>query len=186
MAQAGKYTRVAIAFHWLIAALIVANVVLIWSTTLVADDTIRPLIDTHKSIGITVLGLAAMRLLWRMANPPPPLPPTYPGWERWAAHAAHLLLYVVIFCLPLTGWLHDSAWKDAATHPMRLFGLFPWPRIGWVMGVEPDAKERLHDLFGLMHTSIAYVLYALFVVHVAGALKHQFVDKEPELQRMLP
>ncbi len=88
--------------------------------------------------------------------------------------------------MPLSGWLHDSAWKDAPTHPMTLFGLVPWPRIGWVMGLEPGLKEQMHDRFFLVHAWAAYGLYALFALHVVGALKHQWIDREAELQRMWP
>ena len=100
------------------------------------------------------------------------------------AHAAHGVLYALILMLPLSGWMHDSAWKDAATHPMTLYGAVPWPRIGWITNLEPVQKEQLHELFGWFHTAFGYVLYGVLFLHVAGALKHQWLDKEPELQRM--
>lgn len=181
-----KYTPVAIVLHWMIALLIIANVGLGLSIDHVADENVRFVIDTHKSIGITVLGLAIMRLLWRATHRPPPLPAHYPQWEKLSAHLAHAILYLLIFALPISGWMHDSAWKDADTHPMTLFGLAPWPRIAWIMHVEPVAKEALHDTFGWVHKRFGCVLYLLFTLHIAGALKHQFFDKEPELQRMLP
>lgn len=181
-----KYSRTAVALHWLIALLIFANVLLVWIVDHLPDDMVRPVIDTHKSFGITVLGLAIMRVLWRATHRAPPLPPSYPAWERFGAHAAHFVLYALIFCLPLSGWMHDSAWKDAPTHPMFLYGLVPWPRIGWLMAINPADKDYWHDLLGRVHMSFGYVLYAMVVLHVAGALKHQWFDKEPELQRMLP
>ncbi|WP_131113473.1 cytochrome b [Lichenihabitans psoromatis] len=181
-----RYTRTAMVFHWLVAALIAANVIMIWVVDSLPDTMARPVIDTHKSFGITVLGLAIMRVLWRATHAPPALPPGYPKWERWSAHAAHGVLYLLIFCLPLSGWMHDSAWKEAATHPMYLYGLIPWPRIGWLTAIDPAQKDYWHDLFGRVHTAFAYVLYAMVVAHVAGALKHQWFDREPELQRMLP
>lgn len=181
-----RYTRTAMALHWIVAALMLTNVALIWSADYVPDDRVRGIIDTHKSIGITVLGLAILRVLWRSTHPAPPLPASYPGWERWGAHAAHGLLYLLIFCLPLSGWMHDSAWKGAATHPMLLFGLVPWPRLGFLLAIDPADKDYWHDLLGAVHRSFGYVLYAMVGVHVAGALKHQWLDREPELQRMLP
>jgi cytochrome b561 len=114
------------------------------------------------------------------------LPDTYARWERLGAKAAHVVLYGLIFCLPLSGWIHDSAWKDAATHPMRLFGTFPWPRIGVITTLPADTKESLHTVFRNIHTALAYVLYGLVALHIGGALKHQFLDKERELQRILP
>lgn len=181
-----KYTRVAMLLHWLIATLIVANVLLIWVVDFLPEAWGRPVIDTHKSIGITVLGLALMRLLWRFTHRPPPLPSAYPQWERKASHVAHAALYVVMLGLPISGWLHDSAWKDAATHPMQWFGLFEWPRIASIMNTAPALKEVLHERFGLIHEVFGFLLYGLYVLHVGAALKHQFRDKQPELQRMLP
>ncbi len=186
MEPARKYSRTAMLLHWLVAALISANLVLIWVVDSVPEAQVRWVIDTHKSIGITVLGLVIVRLLWRYAHTPPALPSGYALWEQRASHIAHILLYVLMFLMPLSGWLHDSAWKDAATHPMQLFGLTPWPRIGWIMDLEPALKESLHSAFGALHSYGGYALYALFALHVLAALKHQFVDREPELQRMLP
>ena len=181
-----RYSRTAMVFHWLVALLIFANVALMWVVDSLPDDWVRPTINTHKSIGITVLGLAVMRVLWRATHPAPPLPASYPGWERWSAHAAHGALYLLIFALPLSGWAHDSAWKEAASHPMFLYGLVPWPRIGWLTAIDPSQKDYWHGLLGSVHTSFAYVLYAMVAAHVLGALKHQWLDREPELQRMLP
>ncbi len=179
-----RYTRAAVVLHWLIAVLIVANVTLGLSAEFLPDSWVRPVIDTHKSTGITVLGLVLLRILWRIGHPPPPLPVAYPRWERIGAHLAHAALYALMLALPLSGWLHDSAWKEAATHPMRLFGLVGWPRIGFIEGIEPVRKESLHDLFGAVHVALGYVLYALLALHIGGTLKHQLVDREPELQRM--
>ncbi|MDP9649555.1 cytochrome b [Paraburkholderia caledonica] len=181
-----RYTRTAITLHWLIALLIICNVALALSADSLPDDWVRPVINTHKSIGITVLGLALLRILWRVSHKPPPLPREFPSWEKVAAHLAHFLLYLLMIGLPLSGWLHDSAWKDAATHPMRLFDLFPWPRIRYVMNLDPGLKETLHDRFGALHTWLGYALYALLAMHIGGALKHQWIDRKSVLKRMMP
>jgi cytochrome b561 len=186
MLSHARYTKTAMLLHWLIALLMALNIALILSVDHFPDDWVRPAVDTHKSIGITVLGLVILRILWRFSHRPPAMPPSYGRLERFAAHAAHGALYLLMILLPLSGWMHDSAWKDAATHPMQLFGLVPWPRIGWIMAIEPATKELLHDRFGALHIWAGYVLYGLFTLHVLGALKHQFIDREPELQRMLP
>jgi len=182
----GRYTTTAVVLHWIIALLLAVNIALALSVDHLPDAAVRPVIDAHKSIGITVLGLVLIRLLWRLSHKPPPLATRYSRWERRIAGAVHLMLYGLMFALPLSGWLHDSAWKDAATHPMRLFGLVPWPRIQAIASLEPALKESLHTLFGQLHTWFGYALYALFLLHVLGALKHQLYDREPELQRMLP
>ena len=178
-----RYSSVAIVLHWLIALLMVCNVVGIWFIDHYADEWVRPVIDAHKSIGITVLGLALLRILWRICHRPPPLQ-VKTSQEKWVAYAVHGLLYALIICIPVSGWLHDSAWKDAVTHPMKLFALVPWPRLSFIANLDPITKEHWHTVFGNLHTWLGYVLYILFVLHVAGALKHQFVDKQRQLQRM--
>lgn len=179
-----RYTRLAVILHWVVALLMIGNVCLALATDFLPDESVRFAIDTHKSTGVTVLGLVLLRLLWRLGHTPPPLPRSYPRWERIASHLAHALLYGLMLALPLSGWMHDSAWKDAATHPMHWFGLFEWPRIAWISAIAPDRKELLHDTLGLWHTGLGYALYVLFALHVGAALKHQFIDREPELQRM--
>lgn len=186
MTYTARYTRLAMLFHWLIAIMITVNVALVLTVDFMPDSFGRPMINTHKSIGLTVLGLAILRLLWRFANPPPALPPSYASWEKRLSHWAHVALYVLIFAMPITGWIHDSAWKGAPQHPLNLYGVIPWFRIGWIKDQDPATKEQIHSVFSQIHGSLAYVLYALVALHIAGALKHQFLDKEPELQRMLP
>jgi cytochrome b561 len=186
MNLSGKYTRTAMLLHWVIAVLIVANVALALSADAVPDPWVRPIIDTHKSIGITVLGLAILRLLWRAAHEPPPLPASHSRWERVGASATHAALYLLIFALPVSGWMHDSAWKLAPTHPMRWFNLIPWPRIGWIENLDAATKENLHNVFFKAHAYFGYALYVLLALHILATLKHQFFDKEREFERILP
>jgi cytochrome b561 len=182
-----RYSGVAILLHWVVAALVTINVLLAWSWSgWIADAQVRPAIDLHKSVGITILGLAILRLLWRLSHRPPPFPQGYRQWEARAAHLTHALLYVILFAMPLTGWIMDSAYEHAAQTPMYWFGLFQWPRLGFVMALDPATKKSVHDGFGAAHEVIAYLVYALFVLHVVGALKHQFLDGTKELQRMWP
>jgi cytochrome b561 len=177
---------VAITLHWIVAVLMIAAVTIGLLAIVAPDPAVRPLIDTHKSIGITVFGLALLRLLWRLGHPPPPMPATYPRLERLGAHAAHWGLYALIFALPLSGWLHDSAFKQAAEHPLKLFWLVPFPRLPGILSMPQPAREHFHAQMFAVHVWLGYALYALFALHLAGALKHQFIDKEPELQRMWP
>ncbi len=180
-----RYSHIAMLLHWLIAILITANVIMALSADSLSDTTARTVIDLHKSFGITVLGLVLLRVLWRLAVKPPALPPEYPAWEKRLAHAVHALLYLLMFALPLSGWLHDSAWKDAASHPMYLYGLIEWPRIAAIQHLDPATREYLHGFFGDWHTWFGYILYVLVAMHVLGALKHQFIDRHEEL-RMWP
>ncbi|MEG3125859.1 cytochrome b [Sphingomonas sp. GB1N7] len=180
-----RYTKTAMLFHWVIALGILANVALAWVWPYLADEKVRPAIDTHKSIGVTLLGLAVLRVLWRFARTPPAYPASYKGWERTASHVVHWGLYLIIFAMPLTGWIMDSAYKDAASHPMHWFGTFEFPRIGFIMTLDPALRDKVHDGFGAAHGLLQWLLYLLVLVHVAGALKHQ-MEGEKELQRMWP
>lgn len=180
-----RYTRTAMVLHWLVAVLIVGNVVLGLAADSLPEDWVRSAVDTHKSIGITVLGLAVLRVLWRFAHPPPPMPDGYARSERLGAHAAHLALYVLIFALPISGWMHDSAWNGGATHPVFLYGVIPWFRIPALANLDPATKDHLHAVLFTYHVWFGYALYGLLGLHVFGALKHQFWDREAELQRMM-
>ena len=186
--QGQRYTRVAIWLHWLVAAGIIANIALAWIWPLGDHNDaiaayVRPMIDSHKSIGITVLGLAILRLLWRFGNKPPPYPASYQPWEAKLSHVVHWGLYFAILAMPITGWVMDSAWKDAAAHPMLFFGTFEWPRLGFIMNLPPGTRELIHARAGGAHELIAKLVYLLLALHILGALKHQFQGGR-ELQRM--
>jgi cytochrome b561 len=183
-----KYTKVAIWLHWLVAIGIIVNVLLAWVWPLgdhndAIGEYVRPMIDTHKAVGLTVLGLAVLRLLWRISHRPPPFPPSYKPWEATLAHVVHWGLYFVILAMPITGYVMDSAWDKAVDNPIKWFGLFEIPRLGFLINLPPDSKKWAHDTFGAAHGLIAYLVYALFVLHIAGALKHQ-LQGHRELRRM--
>ncbi|QDH60429.1 cytochrome b [Pandoraea pnomenusa] len=186
-----KYTRVAMVLHWAVALLMLGNVAIGQTIALLSDATLEKIdvrfwIDLHKSIGITVLGLAMLRVVWRLTHRPPPLSQVFASWERASAHAVHWMLYLLILALPLTGWAHDSAWVAASTHPLVLFGVVPFPRMGWLMGMNEASKDYWHDLLGNVHAYCAYALYALLALHIGAALKHQWIDRHSVLRRMLP
>ncbi len=180
-----RYTRTAIVFHWVIAVFVVTNIALAW-TFKTWDD--RPwtqaVTNTHKTIGITVLGLAVMRLLWRIGHRPPPLSPEIPRWQVRAARYGHASLYFIIFAMPLSGWIYDSAWEWAEQVPISVFGVFEMPRIAWVADLPAAPKKELDELFHHAHEWLSYVLYGLLAAHLAGAVKHQWFDRVPTLQRM--
>ncbi len=182
----GKYSKVAIYLHWIIAFLMIINVVLGWSADSMPEASIRFAVDTHKSIGISVLGLVLLRLLWRFSHQPPALPKSLHHWEITLAHLGHIGLYILMLAIPISGWLHDSAWKDAATHPMQLFYSVPWPRIGLIEHMEPVSKEVLHTVFGSVHEWLGIALVILFFLHIAAVIKHSWIDHKSVLNRMLP
>lgn len=142
--------------------------------------TINP--DFHKSLGITILALTALRIVWRWLNPPPPLPSKMGASMRFAAHATHVLFYALMLALPLTGWAMVSA--SPFQIPTIIFGLFELPHITPLEQVEDKAAveaqiKTVHDLAGKL-------MIGLLVLHVAAALKHQFVDRDQLLARMIP
>lgn len=175
--KSGRYSGVAIALHWILALGLTANVVIALTYPLFGDENIRFFIDTHKSIGITLLGFALLRVLWRFTHQPPAYPYQQPALENFLAKATHTFLYALMLLIPISGWMHDSAWKAAPEIKMYWFGFFEWPRISWIMQVEAETKEMLHGLFGGVHEWMSYALYALVALHVIAALKHHF-DKE--------
>lgn len=162
--------------HWLIVVLIILQVTL----ATLADD-LPPgvkklgLLARHKSVGITILMLAVVRLAWRWTNPTPALPPTLRSWERSLARITHALLYVLLFAMPLSGWTMSSA----RGFPVSWFGFFQLPDL-----VPKD--KPLYNALLLTHTSLAWVLYAVVALHVLAALKHHFVLRDDTLRRMLP
>lgn len=184
MQSAERYTNPAIIFHWVVAVLMLVNIGLALCFDHVPQGWFRPLIETHKSIGMTVLGLAVLRLSWRLSHPAPSLSLSYPRWQRYLAQCVHIVLYGLIFIIPLSGWAYDSAWAKAAQVKLRWFWLFDLPRMGWIMSLPPETKRGFRMIFGDVHAYSVYGLYAFVALHILGALKHQFVDKDPLFQRM--
>ncbi|MCQ8277095.1 cytochrome b/b6 domain-containing protein [Acetobacteraceae bacterium KSS8] len=184
--SAQRYTRTAMVLHWLVAVLVIANLSYTWFISSLPDSAVRPAIDLHKSFGLTVLGLVLLRILWRLSHRPPPLPDSMPALERGGAHLAHALLYVLILALPITGWIHDSAFKFAAQHPLTLFWTIPWFRIAAIADLPPAQKEAVHAFWFSVHVWLSYVLIALLALHLLGVIKHQVFDRNPVLGRMLP
>ena len=185
-AHAGdRYTRTAIVFHWVIAGMVISNILLAWTFKIWSDyEWTQSVTNTHKTIGITVLGLALLRLFWRIGHRPPPFSVAIPRWQVTAARAGHAALYFMILAMPLSGWIYDSAWEYAADVPIDFFGLFEMPRIAWVANMQPEPKKELDELAHTVHEWLSYLLYVLLAAHLVGAFKHQWFDRVPTLERM--
>lgn len=169
--------------HWSMALLILGMSALgIWMTEAFrpGDLAAYPFFQMHKSWGFVVLALAVLRVLWRAANPTPALPAHMPGWERLLAHAGHLALYVLLFAMPVSGWLMVSAspLQDMGV-PNMVFGLFAMPD-PFVPG-SAELTERLRSL----HATLWIALAVLVGLHVLAALKHQGIDRDNVLRRMI-
>lgn len=175
MHPTGRYTTTAIALHWLLALMILGSLAVgLYMTSLPFSPTRLKLFNWHKWAGVLILVLSAARLLWRLAHRPPADPPM-PAWQRRAARATHGLLYALFFAVPLAGWAYSSS----AGFPVVLFGVLPLP--DW-MPVNRELSETLKAL----HHWLAYALGGLVALHVAAALKHQFIDRDGLLLRMRP
>jgi cytochrome b561 len=171
-----RYSAVAQAFHWIIAALIVTQFTLAW---MAADLPLGAhklgLLARHKSFGMTVLMLAVLRLTWRLFHPAPALPSGMSKVERRLAKITHIAFYVLLFAMPLTGWLMSSAKK----YSVSWFGLFTWPNL-------IGKNENAFDWLRLTHGLLSNVLFALAILHILAALKNHFCNKDDVLVRMLP
>ncbi|MDP3855790.1 YceI family protein [Phenylobacterium sp.] len=181
-----RYSLVAIALHWLIAAAIIFQLILGWRghglrTTLEGFG----LIQLHKSVGVTILALSLMRLAWRLTHRPPPEPETLAPWERRLAVATHWGFYVIMIGLPLSGWVVVSTSK--ITIPTLLYGTLPWPHVPGLAELAAPAKMAWNLIAYGVHKSLAWTAWGLLALHVAGALKHQLFSRdEPVLARMAP
>ena len=170
-----RYSRAAIALHWLLALLIVANFALgAYMHDLPFSMTRLKLFNWHKWAGVTILALSALRLAWRLTHRPPADLPA-PAWQQQAAHGTHLALYALFFAVPLVGWAYSSA----AGYPIVWFGVLPLPDF-----VPKD--KALAELIKPWHETLAWALMALVALHIAAAIKHQFIDRDGLLARMRP
>ena len=180
-----RYATVAILLHWLIATLIVLQVILAGRMEGPPTPLSFAVTQLHKSIGISVLLLSLARLAWRLVNPPPPMPAGLAPWERRLAGLTHWGFYGIMIGMPLTGWIMVSSSRIVV--PTLLFGVAPWPHLPLLGDLAPAAKHLWNETAKLGHGAIIKVFYGLIALHVAGALKHQLLDREtPVLARMAP
>lgn len=183
-ASAARYSTVAIALHWIIAALIVLQVALAGRMEERTPEAFA-VAQLHKSVGITVLLLSLARLAWRLMHRAPPEPAGLAAWERRLAGAVHWGFYAVMILMPVTGWIMVSTSRFAV--PTVLFGMVPWPHILGLAELAPAAKTAWHAAGEAAHHWIIKGAYVLAALHVAGALKHHLLDREaPVLPRMAP
>ena len=177
---ARRYNAVAIMLHWLLALVIVTMFgVGIYMTDLPFSPLRLKLYNWHKWAGICFLALTVLRLLWRVTHRPPALPAAIeknmPSWQTRTYHATHHVMYALFFAVPLIGWAYSSA----AGFPIVVFGQIPLPDL------LPVNKE-LAELIKPLHKLLALALMALAGLHIAAAIKHQLVDRDGLLSRMLP
>jgi cytochrome b561 len=172
-----RYTKTAMLLHWLTAVLIVAAFFL--GLTMVDIPGFTPTklkyFSWHKWLGVTVLLLAVLRALWRLGHTPPAKLDSIPAWQHRIAEAMHHLLYLLIFAVPISGYLYSYA----AGVPVVYLGLWQMPA---VIGPDPELKATLKTV----HYVLTMTMAGAVVAHALAALKHHFVDRDATLKRMLP
>ena len=175
-----SYGVIAKVFHWGMFLILFGLVgVGLYMSDLPADTPDQMvykfgLYDQHKSFGILILMLVAARLIWRVINPVPKMPDTMSRLEGLSAHAMHMLLYVIMFAQPLSGWLMSS------------FGGYPVKFFGIGLPALAGKDKALGEFFHEAHEIMAILLIVAFVVHVGAALFHHFVRKDDVMTRMSP
>jgi len=187
MTDTPRYTAVAIALHWILAVLLIGMVFFGWYMEdlreglfagTVSVDAVQQAYNLHKTTGMLVLILSLLRLGWRLTHKTPGMPEGMKSWEKLAAHATHWAFYGLMIGMPILGWISASA----SELPSFLFNNpdLPLPRL------PVPQSEGLHEVSGSIHGAGGWPILILFGLHVAAALKHQFVDRDGLIARMIP
>jgi cytochrome b561 len=173
-----RYSNVAVTFHWITVALVLFQAWLGFSFAEFTQGAERANLFTwHRTIGALILIIVIARLTYRLMNPPPPYPPELPRWERVAGTWNHRLFYLLMIAMPIGGLLAVSGKTPGPT--ITLLGGISIPKV-------PGISEGLGELAGDVHKLAAWLLIALILLHVAAALKHQFIDRNRASGRMPP
>ena len=171
-----RYSTGAMILHWAIAIAVIWD----WRLADAAEHAPRDqhfaVLQPHFALGMVILLLTVARLIWRWTHKHPPLGSHLAPWETLLARAVHYIFYALLLGLPLLAWIGTSMMRQ----PIDFYGLFTIPNLP-----TPDARGTGHELTEL-HDTLGNVMLWLIVLHVVGALKHQFFDKDGELYRMLP
>jgi cytochrome b561 len=176
MAQSTGYTDTAKALHWTVVVLLIAQFIFAWTMPHIGRNTpVSTLISLHFTFGIMILAVAGVRLGWRLNHPEPAPEDGLPPWQVLSARVVHWALYLLLFVMPILGWI-DASWRDM---PIVMFGL-ELPRL---VAARTPGWGWTGDIHVLLTT---YVMLALVGLHVAAALYHYFFRRDGVLQRMLP
>ncbi len=170
-----RYTATARGLHWLMAlGMIGLFGVGLYMKGLPLSPQKLQLYSWHKWAGVTLFLLFVLRFAWRLSHRPPEAVPM-PAWQRLAAEGVHVLLYLLMFAIPLSGWLMSSAKGFQTVY----FGVLPIPDL---IGKDPELGKTLAGL----HQALNFLMIALVAGHAAAAVKHHLIDRDDTLRRMLP
>lgn len=181
-APPARYSGVAMALHWLIALLVIGNLVGGHLIETFEDSgpggqaTAATLVWLHMSLGVTILALTFVRIGWRLGHPPPPLPAYMTPLERRVSGLVHLVFYLLLLALPFSGWAMESTRRVPEAVPW--FGLASLPPLPLPRG--------LAGLFHEGHELLGWAMVVLIALHVGAALKHRWLDRDDIVARMLP
>jgi cytochrome b561 len=171
-----RYSTGAMLLHWAIAIAVIVNWRIAESAEHLPDLERGAVMANHMALGMVILVLTLARLGWRLMKAPPPLASTMKPWERLAARTVHTVFYILLVGLPLGGWLATSFYGVG----VKIWGLFTVPR----MPVAID--EHIGETIFEAHATAGTVMLVLIALHILGALKHTFIDRDGNLFRMLP
>lgn len=171
-----SWGSISIGLHWLTVILIIGLAVVgLIMTDLPTSPLKMQIYALHKSFGLTVLALTLIRLAWRLLSATPDEVPNTSRLQSWLARIVHGMMYVLLFAIPLSGWLYNSA----AGFPLRWFGLLSLPKL--FTGFNPSIKEFALET----HETLFYVLAVLILIHAIAGLWHHYVLRDTILKRML-
>jgi len=175
--NANRYTGTAKALHWLIVALLIVQFIVAWSMPHIGRNT-QPgtLINLHHSLGLLILAVAILRLGWRATHREPAPDDGLPPWQVKSARIVRWLLYLLLFVVPILGWI-SASWRG---FPVTMFGLFELPKL---IATRAAGWRWTGDIHGLLAN---YAMLALVGLHVAAALYHYFFRRDGVLQRIFP
>ncbi|MFP4520056.1 MAG: cytochrome b [Oceanicaulis sp.] len=186
-APSGRYSAVAIAFHWVIAVLLVSMVFYGWWMEGLRDqlfagevsaETVSGAYNWHKTAGILILLLSLARLAWRLSHKPPALPGHMKPWERYFARFTHVAFYAVMIGVPIGGYVTASSFGDS--FPILLFNEIALPKL------PVPQTDSFQSFSGSAHGAGGWVILVLLALHAGGALKHHLLDRDGVLTRMIP
>lgn len=171
-----RYSTIAMILHWVIALGVIVNWRLADAAEHLEGAAKGVYMGPHKAIGMAILLLTVIRILWKFTDSAPPLSAHLAGWEKALAKAVYAIFYFLLLALPLGGWLASSMYGAG----IDFFGLFTIPALPVA-----ENKDLGHTIFEAHATGGSIMIYLMFL-HILGALKHTFVDKDGNLFRMLP